>query len=53
MIYTCELSGASPFDYLTELERHADDARVNPQHWLPWNYRQTLDGTVTHAGAAR
>jgi transposase len=52
LIYTCELSRANPFDYLTELERHADDARANPQHWLPWNYRQTLDGTVTPAGTA-
>ncbi len=22
-------------DYLTELERHADDARADPQNWLP------------------
>jgi transposase len=42
LICTCELCGANPFDYLTELERHADEARVNPQHWMPWNYRQSF-----------
>jgi transposase len=45
LIYTCELCGASPFDYLTELERHADEAALRPQNWLPWNYRQAPAGT--------
>ena len=44
LIHTCELCGANPFDYLTELDRHADEAGVNPQNWMPWNYRQTLEG---------
>jgi len=43
LIGTCELCGANPFDYLTELDRHADRARQNPQGWMPWNYRQTLE----------
>ncbi len=43
LIHTCELGGANPFDYLTELDRHADEAAMNPQHWMPWNYRQGLD----------
>jgi hypothetical protein len=42
LIHTCELCGANPFDYLTELERHAGELRSNPQRWMPWNYRQTL-----------
>ena len=25
LIHTCELCGANPFDYLTELDRHADE----------------------------
>jgi transposase len=41
LIHTCELCGANPFDYLTELERHADELSSNPQNWMPWNYRQT------------
>lgn len=42
LIYTCELCGASPFDYLTQLQRHAAAAALAPQHWLPWNYRVAL-----------
>ena len=48
LIYTCELCGANPFDYLTELERHADELAANPQRWMPWNYRETLEG-MRHA----
>ena len=44
LIYTCELCGANPLDYLTELERHADQVATKPDGWLPWNYRLTLDG---------
>jgi len=42
LIHTCELCGANPFDYLTELQRHATEAALKPRAWLPWNYRQTL-----------
>jgi transposase len=48
VIHTCELCEANPFDYLTELARHADLAGAAPQNWLPWNYRQTL-ATITSA----
>lgn len=44
LIHTSELNGANPFEYLTELSRHAGDAVVNPQDWMPWNYRITLEG---------
>jgi transposase len=43
LIYTCELDGVNPFDYLSELERHAGELSSNPQDWMPWNYRRTLD----------
>ena len=42
LIYTCELCGANPFDYLTELQRHAPEVAANPACWMPWNYRETL-----------
>jgi transposase len=45
LIHTCELCGANPFDYLTELDRHVDEADMNPQRWMPWNYRGKLDGS--------
>jgi len=44
LIYTCELGGANPLDYLTELERHASELAANPGRWMPWNYRETLEG---------
>jgi transposase len=44
LIHTAELCGANPFDYLTELQKHATDLQQNPHHWMPWNYRQCLEG---------
>ena len=42
LIHTCELNGANPFDYLTELQRHAEDLARNPAEWMPWNYRSRI-----------
>jgi transposase len=42
LIHTCELSGASPFDYLTQLQLHTDELARNPSAWMPWNYRATM-----------
>src|ERR1700676_1325562 len=42
LIHSCELNGANPFDYFTELQRHAEDLKGNPSEWMPWNYRETL-----------
>jgi transposase len=42
LIHTCQLAGVSPFDYLTELQTHAAELSRNPQEWMPWNYRDTL-----------
>lgn len=42
LIYTAELCSANPFDYLTELQKHADEVERRPQDWMPWNYPETL-----------
>jgi len=42
LIHTCELNGANPFDYLTELQRHAGDLAQNPAEWMPWSYRSRI-----------
>lgn len=42
LIYTCQLNQANPFDYLTELQRHADQMAMSPRLWMPWNYRDAL-----------
>ena len=50
LIHTCELNGVNPFDYLTELQKHADELSSHPDRWMPWNYRQTLQKRdVTHS----
>ena len=43
LIHTCELCGANPFDYLTQLQRHAGELARNPSQWMPWNYQATLE----------
>jgi transposase len=42
LIHSCELNGANPFDYLTQLQRHFAELAASPAEWMPWNYRQTL-----------
>jgi transposase len=51
LIHTCELNGANPFDYLTELQRHAEELKRTPSEWMPWNYRETLARLATSAAA--
>ena len=51
LIYTCQLCGANPFDYLTELQRHAQQVAAHPQNWMPWNYRETIDGVTIAASS--
>jgi hypothetical protein len=45
LIHTCELNGADPFDYLNQLQRHAEELKLTPSEWMPWNYRATLART--------
>ncbi len=47
LIHTCQLCGANSFDYLTELQRHAQKLAANPAGWMPWNYRETLERIVS------
>jgi transposase len=51
LIHTCQLCGASPFDYLTALQRHAGELSANPARWMPWNYRDTLAATPSSLAA--
>jgi hypothetical protein len=44
LIHTCELNRVDPFDYLTQLQRHAELLTANPSGWMPWNYRERLAG---------
>ena len=42
LIHTCKLCDANSFDYLIELQRHAQELAACPAQWMPWNYRETL-----------
>jgi len=45
LIHTCQLNDVDPFDYLTELQRHAEGLAAQPEKWMPWNYRESLAAT--------
>jgi transposase len=42
LIHTCQLCGTNSFDYLIELQRHAQELAANPAEWMPWNYGETM-----------
>jgi hypothetical protein len=51
LIHTCELNGVNPFDYLVELQRHAQELKEKPSEWMPWKYRDRLARVATPAAA--
>jgi hypothetical protein len=42
LIFSAELNGVAPFDYLVALQRHSADVAEHPADWMPWNYHDTL-----------
>ena len=44
----------NPFDYLTELQRHAEELAKKSAAWMPWNYGETLaqSGAGVDSGGA-
>lgn len=51
LIYTAELRGENPFEYLTAVLRNEKAAAESPAQWLPWTYRVTLAGTAERTGS--
>jgi transposase len=49
LIYTSELNGARPFEYLTSLQQHAASVHEAPEQWLPWNYHLALPASAINA----
>ena len=47
LIHTCELNKVNPFDYLTELQKHANELTCTPDDWLPWNYQRAIQSTAS------
>jgi len=52
LIHTCQFCGTNPFDFLTELQRHADQAMLKPADWMPWNYRETMAANAASPAAS-
>jgi hypothetical protein len=51
LIHTCELNGANPFHYLTELQKHTCEMTAAPGQWMPWNYLHALaSGQIRPSG---
>jgi len=50
LIYSAEINGVDPFDYLVCLLRHAAKAAESPGDWMPWNYRSTVDSLIADTG---
>jgi transposase len=43
LIHTCQLNGANPFHYLSELQKHTVELSAAPADWMPWNYLIALE----------
>jgi transposase len=42
LIYTAQLRGENPFEYLVAVLQNEKAAAANPADWLPWTYRAAL-----------
>lgn len=42
LIQTCQRNGINPWEYLTEVQRNHEAAKLEPADWLPWTYQLTL-----------
>jgi len=42
LIYTTYINGENPRHYLIALQQYPTPVRLNPELWLPWNYREAL-----------
>jgi transposase len=50
LIYSAELNGVAPFEYLLALLRHPEELAANPGAWMPWTYRDTLAALASGTG---
>lgn len=43
LIHTCELNNVNPLEYLRAVLEHKDAAAKDPQKWMPWNFKVSLN----------
>lgn len=46
LIRSTDLNAGNAFDYLNQLQIHAEELKKNPADWMPWNYKATLARTA-------
>jgi hypothetical protein len=46
LIHPASYVAPTPFYYLIELHRNAQELALCPREWMPWNYRETLERAV-------
>ncbi len=49
LIYTTAIADENPKDYLEVLQKYPQKVRQNPELWLPWNYRETVQMLKTES----
>ncbi len=49
LIYTTQMQGENPFEYVTALLRNSRLAAESPADWLPWTFREPLARSTPEA----
>lgn len=44
LIHTCFENKGNPLAYLVALQQNSSRVSKSPESWLPWNYRETMEG---------
>lgn len=42
IIHTCSLARINPMDYMIRLQEYKSWMKLDPEKWMPWNYRETV-----------
>ena len=43
LIHTCNFCKVNLFEYLKTLQQHSFELFQNPDQWIPWNYKKSID----------
>ena len=46
LVSTCEVNGINAFEYLTWIQVHWKAVQKNPEHYLPWCFKQDTERIV-------
>ena len=46
LIHTTVKAKENPFEYLTSIQLHSEKVKDDPNAWLPWKYRATIESIL-------